>query len=241
MTFASQNEEKLYKKWLKESPLSSVAQKLFTNIAPTEEECIALFRLEKERTKAKDFFPFNIVFKETFFNKLPENIADLSEKQKQFIAAMNWSFIINKIEPMNKVLEQSYVLFDQDKIQESLNLLEKLADAGHPEACYLFAAYSQSDFPQHGIYKNPEKAFQYAHKALEFVEHPRACLLIAGFYYAGIGAEPDRRQATSWVLKAERSAESDPNVYPQLAEYYQDGYIVERDVEKAAFYAQKAD
>lgn len=241
MTFASQNEEKLYKKWFKESPFNATAQKLFGEITPSEVECLALYREEKARTKAKKFLPFETVFKETFFNRIPQDTSQLSEKQKQFIAAMNWSFIINKIDPMNKLLEKSYALFDEGEIQNSLTLLEELANAGHPEACYLLAAYCQSGLPTHGMEKDSKKALKYAQKALEFVDHPRACLILAALYYEGIGTETDRRQAVSWILKAERSAESDPSVYSYLAEYYQDGYVVERDVEKAAFYAQKAD
>ena len=235
MPFVSQNEEKLYKKWLKESPFSAITQKLFGDITPSEEVCLDIFRQERDRTKAKEFLPFAEVFGETFLKKIP---TELTDEQTNYVGAITWSFIVNKIEPMNKLLEKSYKLFDDEKMTESIVLLKKLADAGHPEACYLMAAYALQGKI---VERSPDVAFEYANKALEYVAHPRACLILAGMYYEGAGVEHNRRKAGSFVLQAERTAESDPGVFALLAEYYQDGYVVSRDVEKAAHYAHKAE
>lgn len=235
MPFVSQNEEKVYKKWFKGTPFNAMSQKLFGDIAPTPEMSLEIFRQENARTKAKEFIPFEDVFGESFLSKIP---SELSEEQQNYLGTLTWNFIVNKIDAMNKVLEKSYKLFDAGKLEESLVIVKTLADAGHPEACYLMAVYALQG---KGIDRNPSLAFKYGTKALEYVAHPRACLLLAGLYYEGLGVESNRRKAVSWILQAERTIEGDPSVCAFLAEYYQDGYIVGRDVEKAAHYAHKAE
>ena len=233
MSFVSPNEEKVYKKWLKESPFNIMAQKLFGDIAPKVEVSLEIFRQERERTKAKQFLAFEEVFGENFLSKIP---TELTDDQKNYVGATTWDFIVNKIDAMNKVLEKSYTLFDEGKIVESLEALKKLADAGHPEACYLVSVYALQG---NAMPRDPDMAFKYANRALAYVAHPRACLVLAGLYYEGIGVESSRRNAVSYILQAERTGEGDPSVFSLLAEYYQDGYIVARDVEKAAHYAHK--
>lgn len=235
MPFVSQSEERTYKKWLKESPFNAIAQKLFGDIAPTVETSLEIFRQERDRTKAKEFLPFETVFGESFLMRIP---TELSEDQKNYVGAITWHFIVNKIDAMNKILEKSYKLFDDGNTAESLLILHSLADAGHPEACYLTAVYALQG---QVMDRNPAMAFKYATKALEYVAHPRACLILAGLCYEELNGDGgDRRKAVSWILQAERTAQSDPSVYSLLAGYYQDGYIVGRDVEKAAEYAHKA-
>ena len=235
MPFVSQNEEKLYKKWMKASPFNENTQNFFGDIAPALEISLEIFRQERDRTKAKQFLPFEEVFGESFLNKIP---SELSDDQKNYLGAITWDFIVNKIDVMNKILEKSYQLFDKEKASEALEILQMLADAGHPEACYMLAVYALQG---QAMERNPVTAFKYANKALEYVAHPRACLVLAGLCYEGFGVESDRRKAVSWILQAERTSEADSSVFSLLAEYYQDGYIVGRDVEKAAHYAHKAE
>ena len=233
MSFVSPNEEKVYKKWLKASPFNVIAQKLFGDIAPTLETSLEIFRQERDRTKMKEFLSFEEVFGESFLKKIP---AELTDDQKNYVGAIAWDFILSKIDAMNKVLEKSYELFDKKKTAESLELLQKIADAGHPEACYLMAVYILQG---HAMSRDPAMALKYANKALEYVAHPRACLVLAGIYYEGLGVDSNRRKAVSYILQAENTAEGDPSVFSLLAEYYQDGYIVGRDVEKAAHFAHQ--
>lgn len=235
MPFVSQNEEKVYKKWMKGTPFNVISRKFFGDIAPTLEIGLEIFRQENARTKAKQFLPFDEVFGESFLSKIP---TELSEEQQNYLGTLTWNFIINKIDAMNKILEKSYVLFDAGKLEESINMIQGIANAGHPEACYLMAIYALQG---KGMDRDPSLALKYGNKALEFVAHPRACLLLAGLYYEGLGVESNRRKAVGLIIQAERTIEGDPSVCSFLAEYYQDGYIVGRDVEKAAHYAHKAE
>lgn len=235
MPFVSQNEEKVYKKWMKGTPFNASSQKIFGNVLPALETSLEIFREESNRTKAKQFLPFEEVFGKSFLNEMP---SELSEEQQNYLGTLTWNFIVNKIDAMNKVLEKSYKIFDAGKIEESVAMVQSLADAGHPEACYLMAVYALQG---KGVERDPGVALRYGTKALEYVAHPRACLLLAGLYYEGLGIESDRRKAAIWIRQAEHTIEADPSVCSFLAEYYQDGYIVGRDVEKAAHYAHKAE
>ncbi len=235
MSFASKHEENQFKKWLKTSPFNASSENLFGTIAPNEEICIQLFKEEKENIKAKKFIAFTEFYADSFLNKIPN---ELSQEQEEFLSAVTWAYIMNKIEAMNSVLQKAYTLLDKEKKIEGLKLIQELADAGHPEACYLLAAYSLHCPIEE---RKPDIAFKYANKALEFVDHPRACLILAGLYYQGIGITADSKKAISYVLQAERTAQTDPSVYVLLAEYYQDGYIVHRDIEKVAYYSQKSE
>ncbi len=235
MTFASQNEEKLYKKWLKDSPYNQISQTIFNHQIPNEEELIALFRKDKELVKKKEFIPFNDFYADIFINFLPQ---ELTEEQQKVFNMLNWRYIAQKIDAMNKVLKHAYELLDNNKQEEGIQLIKKLADAGHPEACYLIAAFSMQG---QLLPKQADIILEYAQKAMKFVNHPRSNLIMAGLYYEGFGVERDVRRAVSYILDAERNADADPFVYSILAEYYQDGYIVNRDVEKAAVYAYKAE
>lgn len=236
MPFASQNEEKLFKKWQKESPFGASAQSTFPDlILPEQAELIELFRTDRENIKKKSFFPFEEFYAESFLNTLA---SELSEEQQKMIDALAWRYIVNKVDAMNKVLSQAYDLFDKNESAPAIVLLDILAKAGHPEACYMLAAYYL-----YGEYvpRDPQKALDYAYRAIKYVSHPRTCLLLAAMNYEGIGMERDRRQANVWVQRAEQQAQSDPTVYVLLAEYFQDGYIINRDVEKAAHYAHMAE
>lgn len=235
MSFASQNEEKQFNKWLKDSPFNNASQALFgEKFKPKTDTLIDMFRQEREHINKKQFLPFETVYKDSFLAHLPET---LSTPQKEFIEIVKWRFIVGKIGAMNKLLKKSHDLMDNGKTQESLALVQELADAGHPEACYLYAAYLlQGQYiSQDGI-----QARIYAEKAIEFVEHPRACLILAGIHYESIGVEYNRRTAMDYIRNAERHGENDPSVYAILATYYQDGYIVGRDVERAAHFAHLA-
>lgn len=235
MSFASKNEENQFKKWLKDSPFNSISKDLFgDSFMPNTDQLIALFRQEREQTKKKHFLPFGTVYKDTFLKHLPK---ELSAEQTEHIQALTWRFIVGKIDAMNKILEKSYDLMDKGQTQEGLQLTLDLANAGHPEACYLYATYLLRG--QSGS-QDAVNARIYAEKALEFVEHPRACLVLAGMYHEGITVEQNRRTAVNYIRNAERHAKSDPTIYSLLAEYYQDGYIVGRDVEKAAIFAHMA-
>ncbi len=234
MPFSSKQEENNYKKWLKTSPYGASAQEFFGFNEASQESILEIYRQEKENTKAKVFLPFNKVYGDSFISKLPK---ELSEEQQKFLAALKWEFILQKIEPMNKLLEKAYNLLDKEKVADAMKLLQNIADVGHPEACYLVAAYALQGSIEEKRY---DLAFNYANKAIEFVAHPRSYLILAGLYYQGFGVGIDRKKAISYVLQAERSAESDPSVYVILAEYYQDGYMVHRDGEKVAPYSHKA-
>ncbi len=235
MTFASQNEEKLYKKWLKDSPFNQISQATFHHQIPNDNDLLNLFRKDKELIKAKNFIPFTEFYGDTFVTFLSNK---LTEDQQNILNALMWRYIAPKIESMNKLLKQAYDLLDNDKKDDALAIIKKLADVGHPEACYLIAAFSMQG---QLLPKKAEVILEYAQKAMQFVNHPRSNLIIAGLYYEGFGVERDIRKAVSYILDAERNADADPFVYSILAEYYQDGYIVNRDVEKAAVYAYKAE
>ncbi len=235
MNFASQNEEKQYKKWLKESPFNTISHETFNHAVTAEEELLAIFRKDKELIKEKQFIPFHEFYAETFIPSLPEN---LSEKQEEILNTLIWRYIAQKIEAMNKSLKHAYDLLDKNETQKAVNIIRTLADAGHPEACYLIAAFSMQG---QLMPRSAETILKYAHKAMQFVSHPRSNLILAGLYNEGYGVERNPKKAVSLILDAERHAPEDPTVYPILAEYYQDGYIVGRDVEKAAVYAYRSE
>lgn len=235
MDFASQNEEKQYRKWLKESPFNSVSKEAFQHAVPSDEELLAIFRKDKEFIKDKNFIPFQEFYAENFISYLPQ---DLSEEQEQILNTLTWRYIAQKIEAMNKSLKHAYDLLDKNETQKAVDIIMKLADAGHPEACYLIAAFSMQG---QLIPRNAETILKYAHKAMQFVSHPRSNLILAGLYSEGYGVERNPQKAISLILDAERHAQEDPTVYPILAEYYQDGYIVCRDVEKATVYAYRSE
>ncbi len=235
MSFSSKHEESQYKRWLKTSPFGQTAKEIFGDIFPNQETCLNLFRQDKENIKKKIFIPFEDFYRESFIEKLP---TQLSEAQDNLLNALAWEFILQKIDSMNKVLEKAYDLLDKQDLIKGLELTKYLADAGHPEACYLLASFSLQGPIKDRRY---DFALKYAQRAMKYVAHPRACLVLAGIYFQGFGVEVDHRKAVSFVLQAERIAESDPTVYPILAEYYQDGYIVHRDVDKVAHFSHKAE
>lgn len=235
MDFSSQNEEKQFKKWLKESPFNQISQETFRHSVPGDEDLLALFRKDKEHVKKKNFLNFNDFYQDTFIKFLPET---LSEEQEKVLNTLTWLFISQKIEAMNKELKNAYDLLDKNKADKAIETIKKLADAGHPEACYLMAAFCMQG---QLIPRDAQTILDYAEKAMKFVNHPRTSLLLAGLYNEGYGVAKDPRKAISLILDAERHANEDPHVYSILAEYYQDGYIVSRDVEKAAVYAYKAE
>lgn len=235
MDFTSQNEEKQYKKWLKESPFNTVSHAAFKHTIPSEEDLLGIFRHDKELIKGKKFIPFHEFYADTFMRFLPQS---LTEEQEQLINSLTWRYIAQKIEAMNKLLKHAYELLDKNEADKAVEIIKNLADAGHPEACYLIAAFSmQGQF----IPRSVETILNYAQKAQQFVSHPRTNLILAGLYYEGYGVERNPKKAISLILDAERHAQEDPTVYPILAEYYQDGYIVGRDVEKAAVYAYRSE
>lgn len=235
MDFSSQNEEKQFKKWLKESPFNQISQETFKHTVPADNELLAIFRQDKEYIKQKKFISFNEFYNDTFFKFLP---ASLSEEEQKILSTLTWRYIAQKIEAMNKELKHAYDLLDKHDPEQALGIIKKLADAGHPEACYLMAAFCMQG---QLMPRDAQTILKYADKATMYVSHPRTSILLAGLYYEGYGVERDARKAVSLILDAERHAKEDPHVYPLLAEYYQDGYIVNRDVEKAAMYAYRAE
>lgn len=235
MEFTSQNEEKLFKKWLKESPFNQISQQTFQHAVPNEEELLTLFRKDKEYVKQKQFVPFQEFYADTFIAFLPQK---LTEEQEKILNTLKWRYIAQKIDAMNKVLKHAYDLLDKGDPQKAVGSIRNLAEAGHPEACYLMAAFSMQG---QLIPRDTQTILEYADKAMQFVSHPRTYILLAGLYNEGYGVQRDVRKAISLILEAERHAPEDPTVYPMLAEYYQDGYIVSRDVEKAAIYAYKSE
>lgn len=235
MEFASQNEEKQFKKWLKESPFNLISLETFKHTIPAEEELLQIFRHDKKLIKEKNFIPFQDFYANTFIKFLPQN---LSEEQEEVLNTLTWRYIAQKIEAMNKLLKHAYELLDKNETQSAVEIIKNLADSGHPEACYLIAAFSMQG---QLIPRDAETILTYAHKAMQFVSHPRTNLILAGLYNEGYGVERDPKKAVSLILDAERHAPEDPTVYPILAEYYQDGYIVGRDVEKAAVYAYRSE
>lgn len=235
MDFASQNEEKQYKKWLKESPFNTVSLETFKHAVPNEEELLEIFRHDKKLIKEKNFIPFENFYANTFLQFLPET---LTEEQEQLLNSLTWRYIAQKIEAMNKLLKHAYELLDKQDTQKAVEIIKNLAEAGHPEACYLMAAFCMQG---QLIPRDAETILKYAHKAMQYVSHPRTNLILAGLYYEGYGVERNPGKAVSLILDAERHAQEDPTVYPILAEYYQDGYIVGRDVEKAAVYAYRSE
>lgn len=235
MDFTSQNEEKQYKKWLKESPFNAVSQEAFNHAIPSEDDLLGIFRNDKELTKSKNFVPFHEFYADTFIKFLPQA---LSAEQEQLLNSLTWRYIAQKIEAMNKLLKHAYEMLDKNETQKAVEIIKTLAEAGHPEACYLMAAFSMQG---QLIPRSTETILKYAQKAQQFVNHPRTNLILAGLYYEGYGVERNPKKAISLILDAERHAQEDPSVYPILAEYYQDGYIVGRDVEKAAVYAYRSE
>lgn len=235
MDFTSQNEEKQYKKWLKESPFNTVSHEVFNHAIPSEDELLAIFRKDKEFIKDKHFIPFQEFYAETFIPFLPQN---LSDEQEQILSTLTWRYIAQKIEAMNKSLKHAYDMLDKNETQKAVDIIKALAEAGHPEACYLIAAFSMQG---QLVPRSAETILKYANKAMQFVSHPRSNLILAGLYNEGYGVERNPKKAISLILDAERHAQEDPTVYPILAEYYQDGYIVGRDVEKAAVYAYRSE
>lgn len=235
MEFSSQNEEKQFKKWVKESPFNQISQETFKFVAPDEEKLLELFRKDKSLVKQKHFVSFEEFYKESFIEFLPPS---LNENEQKVLSALTWRYIAQKIEAMNKVLKLAYDLLDKNEGAKALEYIKNLADVGHPEACYLMAAFCMQG---QLIPRDAKTILEYADKAMRYVSHPRTNILLAGLYYEGYGVERDARKAVSLILDAERHASEDPHVYSMLAEYYQDGYIVNRDVEKAAMYAYKAD
>ena len=72
MDFTSQNEEKQYKKWLKESPFNTVSHAAFKHTIPSEEDLLGIFRHDKELIKGKKFIPFHEFYADTFMRFLPQ-------------------------------------------------------------------------------------------------------------------------------------------------------------------------
>ncbi len=235
MDFSSQNEEKQFKKWVKESPFNGISQETFKHTVPNDDELLEIFRKDKELVKKKNFISFDEFYQDTFTKFLPSS---LTEEEQKVLSALTWRYIAQKIEAMNKELKRAYDLLDKNEGAQAIAVIKKLADAGHPEACYLVAAFCMQG---QLIPRDAKTILEYAGKAMTYVSHPRTNILLAGLYYEGYGVERDARKAVSLILDAERHAKEDPHVYSLLAEYYQDGYIVNRDVEKAAMYAYRAE
>ncbi len=80
MEFTSQNEEKLFKKWLKESPFNQISQQTFQHAVPDEEKLLDLFRKDKEYVKQKQFVPFQEFYADTFTAFLPQTLTEEQEK-----------------------------------------------------------------------------------------------------------------------------------------------------------------
>ncbi len=136
MEFTSQNEEKLFKKWLKESPFNQSSQQTFQHTVPDEEKLLNLFRKDKEYVKQKQFVPFQEFYADTFAAFLPQT---LTEEQEKILNTLKWRYIAQKIDAMNKVLKYAYELLDKGEPQKAVDSIRNLAEAGHPEACYLMA------------------------------------------------------------------------------------------------------
>ena len=168
MTFASQNEEKLYKKWLKEFPFNQISQTTFHHQIPSDNELLALFRKDKEFVKTKNFISLNEFYQDNFIQFLPST---LNEEQQNILNILTWKYIAQKIEAMNKLLKHAYDLLDNNKQNEAIQIIKKLADVGHPEACYLIAAFSMQG---QLLPKQADTILEYAKKAMQFVNHPRS-------------------------------------------------------------------